>query len=275
MHFTAFSPGSGVCLLTAPLFSARVLGVETRFTCQPPLGRTGLRLVGVTGGGRAKGFVTVPSGSRRKLHGRSLSPFLVHSRCQPFGLCSLVIILTMYPRHWSRWQLPVMVPCGELRMISPVTLPDVSGVAGGVMGNIFEGVVLGTAGVTLFASVVLGVLAILAVPKVLVEFLFGVLILWRTGAGAIFSWSVKRSRQLVRSKLVPGNIAIERCDGRKGAAERVRNLKIQRRCGRKRVMVWGSEISKLESVRGTSDGARVLNLRIQRKCGRKQVMGRR
>lgn len=61
--------------------------------------------------------------------------------------------------------------------------------------------------------------------------------------------------------------------GRKGAAERVRNLKIQRRCGRKRVMVWGSEISKLESVRGTSDGARVLNLRIQRKCGRKQVMG--
>lgn len=219
MHFTAFSPGSGVCLLTAPLFSARVLGVETRFTCQPPLGRTGLRLVGVTGGGRAKGFVTVPSGSRRKLHGRSLSPFLVHSRCQPFGLRSLVIILTMYPRHWSRWQLPVMVPCGELRMISPVTLPDVSGVAGGVMGNIFEGVVLGTAGVTLFASValfapvVLGVLAILAVPKVLVEFLFGVLILWRTGAGAIFSLSVKRSRQLVRSKLVPGNIAIERCDG--------------------------------------------------------------
>lgn len=38
-------------------------------------------------------------------------------------------------------------------------------------------------------------------------------------------------------------------------------------------MVWGSEISKLKSVRGTSDGARVLNLRIQRKCGRKQVMG--
>lgn len=98
-------------------------------------------------------------------------------------------------------------------MISPVTLPDVSGVAGGVMGNIFEGVVLGTAGVALFAPVVLGVLAILAVPKVLVEFLFGVLILWRTGAGAIFSLSVKRSRQLVKSKLVPGNIAIERCDG--------------------------------------------------------------
>lgn len=54
---------------------------------------------------------------------------------------------------------------------------------------------LGAARVALFAPAVLGALAIFAVPKVLVEFMFGVSVPWGVGGGAIFSLSVNCSRQ--------------------------------------------------------------------------------
>lgn len=81
----------------------------------------------------------------------------------------------------------------------------------------------------------------------------------------------------MRSKLVPGRIAIERCGGeercrgegakaqdpekvweRTGDRVGVRNLRIQRKCGREQVMGRGIQISKSR----------------ERGSGRKEVMGR-
>jgi hypothetical protein len=108
----------------------------------------------------------------------------------------------MYPRHWSRWHDPVIVPCAELRITSPVTLSDVSGVVGGVRGTaggciIPATIALLTPGALFKVVELLGIGTLLSVP---VKFACGLLILWATGERAISSLSVKCSRQLVRSK---------------------------------------------------------------------------